>query len=47
MNCASYFQTYCKKDGHFFLCEKCGYHYCTYHLPINNSIKAGGHVCVK
>lgn len=40
-----WFRLNCVKGGGTKKCEKCGYHYCRYHFPINNGGLQGGHVC--
>jgi hypothetical protein len=40
-----WFRVSCVKGGGTALCNKCGYHYCRYHFPVNNDGVQGGHVC--
>lgn len=40
-----WFRVSCVKGGGTAHCNKCGYHYCRYHFPVNNDGVQGGHVC--
>lgn len=40
-----WFRISCVKGGGTAKCDKCEYHYCRFHFPVNNRGLQGGHVC--